>query len=187
VMEGIVAVSMAILLFLPPELLKAYMGHQVKGLELGEESLPTLKRSLGLMVSVLFLHAALTAWAALAASTAVWGFVSGGLLYLMLGGAFAWQWAEARRRRPRGGGRGPPPRGGGGPPPPRGPLCRVIRRSVHGRAPAGPPRRRRGPGSPRVEPPPFRRTRPPLRGTRSRPDPVALGQPSARLGSRLGP
>ena len=107
VMEGIVAVSMAILLFLPPELLKAYMGHQVKGLELGEESLPTLKRSLGLMVSVLFLHAALTAWAALAASTAVWGFVSGGLLYLMLGGAFAWQWAEAGRRRPRAGGGAP--------------------------------------------------------------------------------
>ena len=107
VMEGIVAVSMAILLFLPPELLKAYMGHQVKGLELGEESLPTLKRSLGLMVSVLFLHAALTAWAALAASTAVWGFVSGGLLYLMLGGAFAWQWVAARRGRPRAGGRAP--------------------------------------------------------------------------------
>jgi intracellular septation protein A len=107
VMEGIVATSMAILLFLPPELLKAYMGHQVKGLELGEESLPTLRRSLGLMVSVLFLHAALTAWAALAASTAVWGFVSGGLLYLMLGGAFAWQWADARRRRPRAGGGAP--------------------------------------------------------------------------------
>jgi intracellular septation protein A len=107
VMEGIVAVSMAILLFLPPEALKAYLGHQVRGLELGEGSLPALKRSLRLMVSVLFLHAALTAWAALAASTAVWGFVSGGLLYLMLGGAFAWQWVAARRRRPRAGGGAP--------------------------------------------------------------------------------
>lgn len=101
VMEGIVAISMGILLFLPSDILKAYMGHQIKGLELGEESLPALKKSLGLMVSVLFLHSAVTVWAALAASTAVWGFVSGGLLYLMLGWAFAWQWIAARRHRHR--------------------------------------------------------------------------------------
>ncbi len=172
VMEGIVAVSMAILLFLPQEALKAYMGHQVRGLELGEESLPALRRSLGLMVSVLFLHAALTAWAALAASTAVWGFVSGGS-HTPRGG---WGLRVAGARR------WSPPPGGGGPRPPRGPLRRVVRRSVRGRAPPGPPRRRRAPGAPRVEPPPLRRERPPLRGARSRPVPLALGQPPARPG-----
>lgn len=98
IMEGIVALSMGLLLVLPKETLKAYMGHQVKGLALQDEGMPALRRSLVLMVAVLALHTGLTVWAALSASTALWGFVSGGLLYILLGLVIAVQWVTARAK-----------------------------------------------------------------------------------------
>lgn len=85
IMEGILAVAMTILLFLPPETLKAYMSHQVKGFEFDDRGIPAMRRSLALIVVVMTLHIGLTVWAALVAGTALWGFVSGGLLYIMLG------------------------------------------------------------------------------------------------------
>lgn len=99
VIEGFMAIAVVVLLFLPQEVLKNYMGHQVKGLILDENALPALRHSLAMMVVVLAVHVALTLWAAYAASTALWGFVSGGLLYIMLGLAFLSQWISARRSR----------------------------------------------------------------------------------------
>ncbi len=95
--EALLAIALAALLLLPGEVLRRYMGHQVKGLNLDESAMPALRRSLAMLVAVLAIHAALTAWAAFAASTALWGFVSGGLLYIMLGLAFLGQWISARR------------------------------------------------------------------------------------------
>ncbi|HWR12871.1 MAG TPA: septation protein IspZ [Rectinemataceae bacterium] len=99
IMEGFMAIAMAVLLFLPKETLKSYMSHQIKGIVLDDSGMPALRHSLTLMVSVLVLHAGLTVWAALAASTALWGFVSGGLLYIMLGIALLSQWMAARGQR----------------------------------------------------------------------------------------
>ena len=99
IMEGFMAIAMAFLLFLPPKALQGYMSHQIKGIVLDEAGMPALRRSLGLMVAVFAFHAGLTAWAALAASTALWGFVSGGLLYIMLGIALAGQWMTLRRQK----------------------------------------------------------------------------------------
>ena len=98
VIEGVLAVALSFLLFLPPRTLKSYLGHQVRGFVLEDSGLPALRRSLILMVSVMALHVGLTIWAALVASTALWGFVSGGLLYIMLGAAIAGQWLILRRR-----------------------------------------------------------------------------------------
>ncbi|MDP2791732.1 MAG: hypothetical protein Q8O15_08275, partial [Rectinemataceae bacterium] len=99
VIEGLMAIAIVMLLFLPRETLKNYLGHQVKGLILDEGALPALRRSLVMMIVVLAVHVALTLWAAFAASTALWGFVSGGLLYIMLGMAFLGQWISARKIR----------------------------------------------------------------------------------------
>ena len=99
VIEGIMTIAVVVLLVLPQETLKNYMGHQVKGLILDESALPALRRSLFIMVIVFAVHVALTLWAAYAASMALWGFVSGGLLYIMLGLAFLSQWISARRTR----------------------------------------------------------------------------------------
>jgi intracellular septation protein A len=101
--EGLMAVAMAALLLLPKETMKAYMGHQIRGFTLEESHMPMLRRSLILMVSVLVLHTGFTVWAALAASTAMWGFVSGGLLYIMLGLTLAGQWITLRGGKKAGG------------------------------------------------------------------------------------
>ena len=99
VMEGFVALAMTALLLLPRDLLKSYMGHQVKGLVLEDGAMPALRRSLAAMTAVFVLHAGLTVWAALFASTALWGFVSGGLLYLLLGAVLLAQWIGAGKAR----------------------------------------------------------------------------------------
>ena len=102
VIEMLMGIAVTVLLFLPPKVMRNYLGHQVKGLILDESALPALRRSLVMMVVVLAAHASLTLWAAYAASTALWGFVSGGLLYIMLGLAFLGQWISARRTRKAG-------------------------------------------------------------------------------------
>ena len=99
VIEALMAIAMIVLLALPGETLKNYMEHQVKGLRLEESAMPALRRNLVMMVLVLAVHAAFTLWAAFAAGMALWGFVSGGLLYIMLSLAFLGQWISARRTR----------------------------------------------------------------------------------------
>lgn len=98
ILEGVMAIAMGFLLFLPRNALKSYMSHQVKGLTLEDRALPVFRRSLFMVEAVLLFHAGLTVWAALAASTALWGFVSGGLLYILLGFALAGQWLAGRRK-----------------------------------------------------------------------------------------
>lgn len=102
IMEGMVAFAMAALLILPPDVLKSYMGHQVKGLVLEDSGMPALRRSLAVMTAVFALHVGLTVWAALFASTALWGFVSGGLLYILLGAVLLTQWIAAKKARKSG-------------------------------------------------------------------------------------
>jgi intracellular septation protein A len=96
--EGLTALGMAVLLFLPDALLKEYFGRQVKGIEFGDEAIQGLRKNILLFVGVLSVHAGLTTWAALAASAALWGFVSGGLLYVLLGVVFVWRIVGTRRR-----------------------------------------------------------------------------------------
>lgn len=96
ILEAVMALAMGFLLILPQNALKSYMSHQVKGLVLEDRTLPAFRRGLFMVVAVLLFHTGLTIWAALAASTALWGFVSGGLLYILLGFALAGQWLAAR-------------------------------------------------------------------------------------------
>ncbi|MFA5852595.1 MAG: septation protein IspZ [Spirochaetales bacterium] len=105
ILEGVMALAMGFLLVMPQETLKSYMSHQVKGLVLEDRSLPVLRRSLLMVAAVLLIHMGLTIWAALVASTALWGFVSGGLLYILLGFALVGQWLANRGKEARPGGR----------------------------------------------------------------------------------
>ena len=89
--EGLTALGMAVLLFLPDAILREYFGRQVRGLVFDAAAIEGLRKNLVLILAVLIVHTGLTAWAALAASAAVWGFVSGGLLYILLAAVFAWR------------------------------------------------------------------------------------------------
>ncbi|MDP3179137.1 MAG: NUDIX domain-containing protein [Spirochaetaceae bacterium] len=97
IVELLLAAAMGVLLVLPPAYLKGYLGRQLRGIELPESSLPAMKKSLGWLLGVLFIHVALTVYAALALSSAAWGFVSGGLLYILFGTVALVQFVSARR------------------------------------------------------------------------------------------
>lgn len=96
VIELVLGASLGLLLALPPKYLKAYMERQLRGVEFSEASLPAMKKSLGIMLAVLGLHAGLTIYAALALSTAAWGFISGVLLYLLFAAMVLGEYLLAR-------------------------------------------------------------------------------------------
>jgi isopentenyldiphosphate isomerase/intracellular septation protein A len=83
VIELVLGAAMGLLLVLPPNYLKGYIGRQLRGIQIQDEAIPAMRKSLGLMLIALGIHIALTVWAALALSTALWGFISGGLLYIL--------------------------------------------------------------------------------------------------------
>ena len=85
VIELILAIAMGAMLILPPAYLKGYLAKQLRGIAIPDEALPPMKKSLGLMLGLLAFHVALTIYAAFAMSTAAWGFISGGLLYIVFG------------------------------------------------------------------------------------------------------
>ncbi|MFZ2636909.1 MAG: hypothetical protein WAZ99_06130 [Rectinemataceae bacterium] len=99
IMEGLLAIAMGALLLAPDRILKGWLDSQLKGLSPGDEAMPAMRRSVLMMLIILALHAGICTWAAFALSAAAWGFVSGGLLYLMIGGAIAAQWIKSRRAR----------------------------------------------------------------------------------------
>jgi intracellular septation protein A len=96
VIEGVLAASLGVLLLMPPAVLKGWLGSQLRGITFPDSTLPFMKRSLALMTLALVAHAGLTVWAALALSTAAWGFISGGLLYILFGAVALGQFIAAR-------------------------------------------------------------------------------------------
>ncbi|HEY9595473.1 MAG TPA: NUDIX domain-containing protein [Spirochaetia bacterium] len=85
VIEGVLAAGLAVLLALPPSYMRGWLASQIRGIPIPDSALPMMKKSLVAMVGVLVLHVGLTVWAALVLPTAWWGFISGGLLYILFG------------------------------------------------------------------------------------------------------
>ncbi len=110
IIEAVMGGALTLALFLPPDYLRKYMENQLKGLHLGAESMSAMRRSLVLMLGALSAHTVITLIAAIWWSTAVWGFVSGGLLYIIFGLIVLAQFARARWL-PRISGRTPAGRG----------------------------------------------------------------------------
>jgi intracellular septation protein A len=98
VIEAVLAVALAVLLVLPLSVLKGWVSSQLRGITLPDSTLPVMKRSLTLMLGVLAGHAGLTAWAAFSLSTAAWGFISGGLLYILFAVVVLAQFLSAKIR-----------------------------------------------------------------------------------------
>ncbi len=101
--ELILFAGLAALVFLPSGYLKRYVSRQVRGVAIPDAALPAMRRSLVLILALLGAHIALTVYAAFALSAAAWGFVSGGLLYILFGALALWQFGRAAlsRRRAR--------------------------------------------------------------------------------------
>ncbi|MFZ4617055.1 MAG: NUDIX domain-containing protein [Rectinemataceae bacterium] len=98
VVEFVLGAAMSLLLVLPARYLEGYFARILRGATLPPGALSALRKSIVLMVGLLVLHAALTAWAALNLSDAGWGFVSGGLFYILFAVAFLVQLVQVRLR-----------------------------------------------------------------------------------------
>jgi isopentenyldiphosphate isomerase/intracellular septation protein A len=101
VIELILALAMGAMLVLPPNYLKGYLAKQLRGIAIPDEALPAMKRNLGLMLAILAVHVGLTLYAAIALSTPAWGFISGGLLYILFAVFAVAQFASAKLRARR--------------------------------------------------------------------------------------
>jgi isopentenyldiphosphate isomerase/intracellular septation protein A len=101
IIELILALAMVAMLALPPAYLKGYLARQLRGISIPDAALPAMKRSLAILAVLIGAHVALTTYAALALSKGLWGFVSGGLLYILFGAYALWQLASAKLRSRR--------------------------------------------------------------------------------------
>jgi isopentenyldiphosphate isomerase/intracellular septation protein A len=106
IIELVLAGAMGAMLALPTSYLKGYIGRQLRGVSIPDAAMPSMKKSLGVMLALIVLHAAFTVYASFAMSTAAWGFVSGGLLYIVFAvyavGQFAAVRIKARRAKAAG-------------------------------------------------------------------------------------
>jgi isopentenyldiphosphate isomerase/intracellular septation protein A len=107
IIEIVLAGAMGAMLALPVSYLKGYIGRQLRGIAIPDAALPSMKRSLGVMLGVIIAHAALTVYASFAMSTAAWGFISGGLLYILFGVYAVGQFASAKLKASRARAAGP--------------------------------------------------------------------------------
>ena len=73
--------------------LKAMTGRDIKNMELRvtEEVIRSMKRMMFILTGVFLLHTALTVYSAFFMSERAWGFISGGLFYIISGVIFAGQ------------------------------------------------------------------------------------------------
>lgn len=98
IIEGILAVGLLVVTLVPAKTLGRWTTRLLDGYPLDDKTMTSLRSSLMMLTAVFWLHIALTIWAAFAASTPVWRFVSGGLLYIIFGIALLLEWLAARRK-----------------------------------------------------------------------------------------
>jgi isopentenyldiphosphate isomerase/intracellular septation protein A len=101
IIEIVLAVAMAAMLVLPSSYLKGYVARTLRGVSIPDEAMPTMQKGLALMLVVLAAHVALTVYASFELSTAAWGFISGGLLYILFGVVAVGQFVSAKLRAKR--------------------------------------------------------------------------------------
>ena len=99
--EIVVVFFMGGITFLKPNLLLAMAERFRQKDQLGQIPIAFLQRSMGGMLLVLLLHVALTVWAAFCLSRAGWGFISGGLLYIMIGLYFIGMFCHGHLKKKR--------------------------------------------------------------------------------------
>jgi isopentenyldiphosphate isomerase/intracellular septation protein A len=101
VIELILVAAMGGMLLLPSSYLKGYVGRQLRGVTIPDAALPSMKRGLALMLAVIVVHIGLTVYAAFELSKEAWGFISGGLLYILFAGVAVGQFISVKIRAHR--------------------------------------------------------------------------------------
>jgi len=98
IIELIFCLVLGISVYSPLNILLAMSRRYLKGVALGEEQTRAMMRSMKALFFIFLGHTALIVYAAFAMSAAAWGFISGGLFYILFAAYFLVEWLRNRKR-----------------------------------------------------------------------------------------
>jgi isopentenyldiphosphate isomerase/intracellular septation protein A len=98
IIELIFCLVLGISVYSPVNILLAMSRRYFKGVELGEEQARSMTRSMKALLFIFLGHTALIVYAAFAMPAAAWGFISGGLFYILFAAYFIVEWWRKRRQ-----------------------------------------------------------------------------------------
>ncbi|MEI6613644.1 MAG: NUDIX domain-containing protein [Chrysiogenales bacterium] len=98
IVELVFCLVLAVSVYSPVNVILAMSRRYLKGVELGEEQARAMTHSMKTLFFIFLAHTALIIYAAFAMSAAAWGFISGGLFYILFAVYFLVEWLRNRRR-----------------------------------------------------------------------------------------
>jgi isopentenyldiphosphate isomerase/intracellular septation protein A len=98
VVELVFCLVLGVSVYSPLNIMLALSRRYLKGVDLRVEQVQALTRSMKALFFIFLGHALLIAYAAFAMSAAAWGFISGGLFYILFAAFFLVEWLRGRRR-----------------------------------------------------------------------------------------
>jgi isopentenyldiphosphate isomerase/intracellular septation protein A len=97
--ELIFCAILAISLYSPVNIMLLMSRRYLKNIVLTQEQLEPMLRGMKIMFFIFLGHTVLIVYAAFALPLRAWGFISGGLFYILFGVYFLAEWARGRRRK----------------------------------------------------------------------------------------
>jgi isopentenyldiphosphate isomerase/intracellular septation protein A len=98
IIELIFCLVLGVSVYSPVNILLSMSRRYLKGVELGEEQARAMTHSMKALFFIFLAHTALIVYSAFAMSAAAWGFISGGLFYILFAAYFLVEWVRGRRR-----------------------------------------------------------------------------------------
>jgi len=96
--ELIFCLILGISVYSPVNIMLAMSRRYLKNMPLSAEQVKQMMRGMKILFFVFLAHTALIVYAAFAMSAAAWGFISGGLFYILFAAYFLVEWLRNRRR-----------------------------------------------------------------------------------------
>jgi len=100
--ELLFCLLLAISVYSPLNIMLAMSRRYLKNVEIGEEQVRLMARGMKALLFIMLGHTVLIVYAAFALPLSAWGFISGGLFYILFGAYFLTEWARgwlAKRRQ----------------------------------------------------------------------------------------
>ncbi len=98
VVELIFCLVLGVSVYTPANVMLAMTRRYLRGMEITAEQARAMTRSMKGLFFLFLAHTALIVYAAFALSAAAWGFISGGLFYILFAAYFLVEWLGSRRR-----------------------------------------------------------------------------------------
>jgi len=97
--ELVCCLLLGVSVYSPVNIMLAMSRRYLKGMKMGEEQVRAMTRSMKALLYIMLGHTALIVYAAFALPLRAWGFISGGLFYILFGVYFLAEWARGKRRK----------------------------------------------------------------------------------------